>query len=211
MTPKKAETFEATKSSDVRHAGTLFLFAGMEAVLIITLAEALYPGYSTHTNPLSDLGAIGAPTWLYFDPAVFVWGLCWSVGMYLLLRGTGRRWMMVLNILPGTGFMLAALSPENFILAIHIAGAGLAFIPGSIAMLLSYRLVNSNLRYFSLFLGGLSAVAVVIYFRGYNSSLVQNTLGSGGAERIIVYPLLVWLIALGSYFLSLRMPASVPS
>ena len=86
----------------------------------MTIAEALYPGYSTHTNTISDLAAIGSPTWTFFDPAIFVWGLSWFLGAYFLLRNAGRRGLLILNVLPGVGVMLAALSPENANLAISI-------------------------------------------------------------------------------------------
>lgn len=190
------------KASDVRRAGSLLLFGGLEVLLLMTLAEALYLGYSTHTNTISDLAAVGAPTWLFFDPSVFVWGVCWFVGAYFLFRGRGKKGLMIVNLLPGIGVTLASLSPENVNIAVHSIGAVLAFIPGAVAMMLSYRLIKSSLRYFALSLGALSLVAVVIYFGAYYSTIVQDTLGSGGSERIIVYPILIWLIAFGSYLLS---------
>lgn len=188
------------RASDIRKAGSLLLFGGVEVLLLMTLAEALYPGYSTHTNTISDLAAVGAPTWLFFDPSIFLWGVCWLVGAYFLFRG--RKGLMSVNLLPGIGVMLASLSPENVNIVLHSIGAVLAFIPGGVAMMLSYRLIKSPLRYFVVPLGALSLFAVIIYFGAYYSTMVQDTLGSGGSERIIVYPILVWLIAFGSYLLS---------
>jgi hypothetical membrane protein len=173
----------------------------MEIILTLTVAESLYSGYSVHTNTISDLAAIGRSTSLFFDPAVFVWGLSWVLGAYFLFRDSGKRRTMVLNVLPGVGVMMAALSPENVNIAIHSVGAVIAFIPGAVAMILSYRLTRSQLGYFSLFLGLLSLAFVVVYFGAYYSPPVQQTLGSGGAERIIVYPIIVWMIGLGSYLM----------
>lgn len=194
------------KVSDIRLAGALFCFGGTEIILMLTLAEALYPGYSTHANTISDLAAIGKPTSLFFDPAVFVWGLSWLLGAYFLFRGTGRERLMALNMLPGVGVMLAALSPENVNIAVHSIGAVVAFIPGAIAVILSYRVIKSQFRYFALALGSLSLISVAIYFGAYYSPLVQQTLGSGGAERITVYPIVIWLIGFGSYLLALSKP-----
>jgi hypothetical membrane protein len=202
MTNKSADIFTPRKASDIRVAGALFCLGGIEFILMLTFAESLYPGYSVHTNTISDLAAIGKPTSLFFDPAVFVWGLSWLLGAYFLFRGTGMRRLMVLNLLPGVGVMLAALSPENVNIAIHSIGAIIAFVPGAVAVILSYRLIRSEFRYFALFLGFLSLTSVAIYFGAYYSPLVQQTLGSGGAERIIVYPIIVWLIGLGSYLLA---------
>ncbi|MDA4112884.1 MAG: DUF998 domain-containing protein [Thaumarchaeota archaeon] len=203
---KRPGIFAPRRASDIKLAGALFCFGGMEIILMLTLAEALYPGYSVHTNTISDLAAVGRSTALFFDPAIFVWGLSWLLGAYFLFRRSGRRRSMVLNMLPGAGVMLAALSPENVSLAVHSIGAIVAFIPGAIAMILSYRVIRSHLRYFALLLGLLSLTSVGIYFGAYYSPLVQQTLGSGGAERIIVYPIILWMIGLGSYLLALGEP-----
>jgi len=188
-------------ASDVKLAGLFYFFGGAEIILMLTVAESLYAGYSVHTNTISDLAAVGSQTSLFFDPAVFVWGLSWVLGAYFLLRGSGRRGMMLLNVLPGVGVMMAALSPENVNIAIHSVGAVVAFVPGAISVILSYRLIGSQLKYFALFLGLLSLASVFVYFGAYYSPLVQQTLGSGGAERIIVYPLVVWMIGIGSYLM----------
>jgi hypothetical protein len=45
----------------------------------------------------------------------------------------------------------------------------------------------------------LLGLGVIVEFGGYYSPLVQTTLGPGGAERIIVYPLLAWLMGFGGY------------
>ena len=188
-------------ATDVKLAGIFYFFGGMEIIVLLTVAESLYPGYSVHTNTISDLAAIGQSTSLLFDPAIFAWGLSWLLGAYFLLRHSGRRRMMLLNVLPGIGVMMAALSPENVNIAIHSVGAIIAFIPGATAVLLSYRLIGSQLRFFALFLGLLSLASVAVYFGAYYSPLVQQTLGSGGAERVIVYPIIVWMIGFGSYLM----------
>jgi len=150
-------------ATDVKLAGILFFFGGMEIILLLTVAESLYQGYSVHTNTISDLAGIGRSTSLFFDPALFLWGLSWLLGAYFLFRDGGKKGMMLLNILPGIGVMMAALSPENVNIAIHSVGAIIAFIPGAITLLVSYRLIGSQLRFFALFLGLLSLASVAIY------------------------------------------------
>ena len=71
----------------------------------------------------------------------------------------------------------------RWIWASVLQGAIIAFVPGAIAMILSYRLIRSEFRYFPMFLGFLSLTSVAIYFGAYYSPLVQQTLGSGGAEN----------------------------
>jgi hypothetical membrane protein len=110
---------------------------------------------------------------------------------------------MILNLLPGTGLLLAVVSPENVNVAIHSVGAILAFIPGAIVMILAFRTIRTQFRYFSLLLGLVSFVGIIAEFGGYYLPLVQQTLGPGGWERVIVYPLLIWLVGYGNYLLTI--------
>ena len=107
------------------------------------------------------------------------------------------------EMLPGTGFLLAVLSPENVNVAIHSVGAVPAFFPGVIVMILAFRMIQTEFRYFWLFFGLVSFAGVIVEFGGYYSPLVQQTLGPGGWERVIVYPLLIWLVGYGNYLLTI--------
>jgi hypothetical protein len=120
---------------------------------------------------------------------------------------------MVLNLLPGIGYLLAGLSPENVNLTIHSVGALLAFPFGAIVVILSYRSIRGPLRYFPVGLGALSLVATFMIFFGYqiagpcgscsyDQRLDKLGLGLGGWESMIVYPVLVWLIAFGAYLMA---------
>ncbi len=191
----------AGKSKDFRFAGTLFVFAGAAFILLVTFLEALYPGYSVHTNTISDLFAIGRPTSTIGEPVAFLIAVAWIAGGYFLYRGTRKIRQLVLNMLPGTGLLLAVLSPENVNITIHSIGAGLAFIIGPIVMLLAYRGITTYFRYFTLILALISLVSVVLYFGAYYSSLVQQVLGPGGTERIALYPIILWLLGYGNYLL----------
>jgi len=190
------------KSSDIKLAGLLFTFAGSGIILLILLLEVLYPDYSVHTNTISDLLATTAKTSIIGEPIAFVISVSLIMGGYFLLRGTGKKGLLILNLLPGTGLLLAVLSPENVNIAIHSMGAVLAFIPGAIVMILAYRTIQTSFRYFSLIFGLVSLAATITYFGAYYSNLVQQTLGSGGSERVIVYPLFIWLVGDGNHLLT---------
>jgi hypothetical membrane protein len=185
--------------SDYRKAGILYLLSGIVISLAISLSEALYTNYSVHTNSISDLAATTARTTFIMEPAGFIWGLCWLFGSYFLLRNTGKRGLFILYLVPAVGVLLAISSPENINVAIHSVGAIIAFIPGAMSAVYSYKLVQSELKYFSLVLGLVSLFGIVLEFGAYYSYVVQQVLGPGGTERIIVYPLLIWLISFGAY------------
>jgi hypothetical membrane protein len=188
-------------STDYKRAGLLLTFAGAGFLILITVLEAIYPSYSVHTNTISDLLATGTTTSLIGEPLAFAVAVSWIGGAYYLFRKTGKRRLMALNLLPGVGLLLAVLSPENVNIVIHSAGAVIAFIPGPIAAIFSYRIIKSPFRYFALSLGALSLFGTVMEFGAYETAFFQQSLGPGGWERIIVYPLLIWLIGFGSYLL----------
>jgi hypothetical membrane protein len=218
MTATTGESLESgSKSSDAERAGALFAFGGLVFLLLTTAAESIYPHFSLQNNAISDLAALGTSTTAIEETAVFVTAVCWMAGAYLLFRRTGRRGMMALNLLPGLGFLLAGLAPENVNLTIHSVGAVLAFLVGGVAVMLSSRFIRGPLRYFAVGLGALSLFATFIIFvggqvvgpcgtcsgtTGYEQSLDKLALGLGGWESMIVYPLLVWLIAFGSYLMA---------
>jgi hypothetical membrane protein len=192
-------TVSRKAQSDYRKAGILYLVSGIVISLAISLSEALYTNYSVHTNSISDLAATTARTTFIMEPAGFIWGLCWLFGSYFLLRNSGKRGLFILYLVPAVGVLLAISSPENINVAIHSIGAIIAFIPGAMSAVYSYKLVRSELKYFSLVLGFVSLFGVILEFGAYYSYVVQQVLGPGGTERIILYPLLIWLISFGAY------------
>ena len=200
---QKPVFFDA-KTSDARRAGFIYVLAGSGLILLITFLEAISPDYSLRGNTISDLLALGTTTATIGEPTAFLLAVAWVFGAYYMFRVSRRKGFGVLNLLPGVGLLLVVLSPENLNVAVHSVGAALGSIAGAIVMIWSYRVIRSPIRYFSLALGVLSLVATVILFGAYYSPLVQNTLGPGGWERIIVYPLFLWLIMFGSEILSSR-------
>jgi hypothetical membrane protein len=195
-------------AADVRRAGVLLTSAGIGFLFVVTVLEAVYPDYSVHANTISDLLAIGTTTSLIGEPVLFLVAISWIAGAYYLFKDGGKRGLMILNMLPGTGLLLAVLSPENVNVSIHSVGAVLAFIPGAVAVIVSFRMIASPFRYFAAALGTVSLLGTIIEFGAYYSAIVQQTLGPGGWERIIVYPLLIWLMGFGGYLLGWKEGAS---
>jgi hypothetical protein len=55
----------------------------------------------------------------------------------------------------------------------------------------------------SVTLGGIALLVLLsLFVPGQESSPFVNTLGIGGAERLIVYPVVLWLVTLGGYLLA---------
>ena len=204
------QTRPLPKWTDSRNAGILFSFGAILFLLLTTVSEAIYPNFSLQSNAISDLAAIGSKTTIVEESAILGLGICWSLGAYYLFRNTGRKGLMILNVLPGLGFVIAGLSPENVNVIIHSVGT-FAFPLGAIVAISSYKVIRSPLKYFSVALGAISLVSTFFIFAGYRvicgtcgyqQGMSESLLGLGGWESMIIYPLLIWLFGFGSYLLA---------
>ncbi len=105
--------------------------------------------------------------------------------------------MFATFMLSGFGAVVVSLVPENSVATIHSIGAEVAFLFGGISAILTSRVTKPPFRYITLGLGIITLVADILFigkdFLG---------LGEGGMERMIVYPEIAFLIALGGYLLN---------
>ncbi len=182
-------------------AGTLLFCGGVAFALVNTIAESLYPGYNVRTDALSLLGAVNAPTHLLWNSAVIVLAVTWFLGAFLLFH-RARQWL-TLNLLPPLGVLLVGLFPIGTVERIHVWSALFVFSVSGIVILLDAHLMRGMFRYLSGALGAVSLICLVL------STLLPiggRLLGYGGAERIIVYPIILWLVSLGVYLMAPHAP-----
>ena len=198
----------------LRRAGVLVFVGAAQFFVFLSIAESLYPNYNVSTQTLSDLGAtcisgsctIHEPSSAIFNSTVFVLGALVFVGSFYIyvMRFRLQGGLMALS---AWGVMGVALFPETAG-SIHTLLSLVAFLFGGIAAVTSYRMQRRPLSYFSVVLGLFSLAALVLYASG-----VYLGLGQGGMERMVVYPVLVWILAFGTYLLSrpvAREPVPVP-
>jgi hypothetical membrane protein len=200
-------------------AGLLLLVAAAAILLGITSAEALHPGpYSTHLNEISDLGAPAAPGIEAYQPSARIFngakllaGASILAAAYVLYRGTSAHplesdaFILVLA-LHGAGTLGVGLFPSDQ-RTLHLGFATLSFAAGGAAALLSAAWQGSfapTPRYASAALGVVTLVALVLTGLGSRTAL-YGSLGPGGIERWIAYPIVLWLASFGGYLM--RAPA----
>jgi len=211
MWKKDSMTAESTGRPDISYqniAGALLFIAGVIVFLGITTAEAVYPGYSTSQNMISDLGATVPPNSIIVQPAATIFnftmiisGLCIIFSAYFLYRSSGMDTFTVTLALFGIGVFGVGIFPGNFG-AIHAIFALLAFLFGGITAIVSYRQSLSPLNYFSVILGLLALLDLLLYYiLGMESPFAF--LGPGGLERWIAYPIVLWVIGFGGYLMGL--------
>ena len=188
-------------------AGALLSITGIGMILSIITNEALYPAarhYSTFANTISDLGGTEPPNSYMVQPNRLIFILTMAISGVLVLVATyllwhvveRRRFLVALSIF-GVGIVGIAVFPGN-VATIHPLFALLCFAGGSVAAIMSRKILDEPLRYFAVALGSVALVATVFGLESFEAWGPQTTLGVGGIERWIAYPVLLWLVLLGA-------------
>ncbi len=179
-----------------RRAGFLYFLGAAVFWIVNTYSEAVYPGYSVNDQSLSRLGAVGSPTAILWDAAIFLFAACWLAAVVFAFRGAGRGWL-VLNLVPGLTLLLVGLFPLGTVGVLHNIGSYGTFITAAIVAIIDARLVRAPFRWISVALGGFSLVLLV-------GALVLGAgpLGFGGAERLVAYPVVAWVLGFGAYLMA---------
>ena len=201
-TPERGRVAPMTPSSFARGGAAIFLGSAQFGVLII-VAEALYQNYDVSKNAISDLGAtcttttctVFHPSSEIFNGSLLVLGAALLLGAYLI-RGGAWKPFVACVALAGFGVVGVGLLPETAG-GIHGVVSLIAFLFSGLAAILSFRVMSSPFRYFSVVLGAMALMAIVLFLSG-----TYLGLGLGGMERMIAYPSLFWYVSLGGYLMS---------
>jgi len=174
-------------------AGFLLLVGAVQFVLGMIISEALYPGYSTSNNYISDLGV--GPSALIFNSSIFLLGALIVAGAYFVQRAFNSKLFSILLAVTGIGAMGVGIFTEHFGVT-HTVFSLITFLFAGISIIVSYKFERPPLSYLSIILGAASLVSLVLFGSG-----VYLGLGKGGMERMIAYPVLLGAISLGGYFI----------
>jgi hypothetical membrane protein len=206
------------RSRNANVAGVLLSLAGAAILLGFITAEALYPGiYTTHTNTVSHLGAseppnsvVLQPSAAIFDITMLVTGAMILAGAWFAYRALRRKAVLVPTALLGVGTLGVGVFPLTHP-APHTLFAFTAFLGGGIAVVLSSRVTTAPFRYLWMLLGTVALGATVLALDAFRTWAPMVELGEGGLERWIVYPIVLWLVAFGSYLMATPATPATPS
>jgi hypothetical membrane protein len=171
-------------------------------------AEALFTGaYSTHADTLSHLGAseppnsvVTQPSAAIFDVTMLVTGALILAGAWFVHTALRRTAVTIPTALLGVGVFGVGVFPLTNP-GFHTLFAMIAFFSGGIATILSSRGTVQPFRYLWMLLGAVSLVAITLGIFLLDWAPVAS-LGEGGIERWNSYPIVLWLVAYGSYLLA---------
>jgi hypothetical membrane protein len=196
------------RARDAEVAGVLLTLAGAAILLGFITAEALYPGvYTTHTNTVSHLGAseppnsvVLQPSAAIFDVTMLVTGIMIVAGALFAYRALRRKAVLIPTALLGVGTLGVGVFPLTHPTP-HTLFALTAFVAGGIAVVVSSLGTTAPFRYLWTVLGTMALAATALGVFLLEWAPVAE-LGEGGIERWIVYPIVLWLVAFGSYLMA---------
>ena len=202
--------------SDAAKAGAAIFVGAVQFGVLLVISEIDYSvngtngfgylhgyAYSVSANQVSDLGAnctsSGAcyipPSALLFDSSVALLGILVIVGAYYLQRAFRLKGATLLIFLTGIGAMGVGLAPETTGM-LHDFFSLMVFLFAGLSAIVTYRLQRKPMAYFSVLLGLVTLVALVLYVGG-----TYLGLGPGGMERMVTYPALLWGVGFGSHLM----------
>jgi len=173
--------------------GALFFVGAAQFILMIVIAEARYPGgYNVAINALSNLG-VGQTEYanaLLYSAWIAVFGAFAFIGSLLGRRTLGTGLTVTLAA-AGACAMGVGLFPVR-ISAPHVVFAIAAFVFAAVSVIISYRVLRPPLSHFSVGLGIVSLVAILILVTQHDLGI-----GKGGMERMVAYPIFIWALGFG--------------
>ncbi|MFC5970530.1 DUF998 domain-containing protein [Halomarina salina] len=205
MTPvdtytESVETTARTTSDHRTLAGLCFFALGAGFMTVIMLAAAMVPGYDFGGGAISDLG-VATETALLFNASLVLVGAFNLLGGYFLYRSHGKRWLLAVYALAGVGAVGAGAFPLDTG-GLHGLFALLAFLFFNVQAVGTATQVTGLMRALSAVAGGVGLVFVVLMAIGDAGTVAAfGPIGHGGTERMIVYPVMLWLVAFGGYLL----------
>jgi len=183
-------------------AGYLLALAAGQFLLAMMLGEAIAPGYSMHDMAISDLGTI-AETKLLFNASLILIGFLNVMAGYALYRDDGNEKVFAVFAIGGLGAIGAGVFPLDSPTGLHGLFALFAFLFMNIEAIVASRNAPRPLAVASALAGLIGFVFVIVMiFIDAGSIDVSGSIGHGGAERLIAYPALLWMVMFGGYLVA---------
>jgi hypothetical membrane protein len=187
-------------------AGLALLAMAAGFMTVIMLAASIAPGYDFAGGAISDLGVI-PETALLFNASLAAVGILNLFAGWLLFRSRRSVAVLAVFLLAGIGAVGAALFPLDRG-GLHTIFALLAFVTFNLEPLVIGLASRGWLRLVSVLVTiiGLAFVGVMMVGDGGNPAAF-GPINHGGAERMIVYPVMLWLLAYGGFLTARHDPS----
>ncbi|MCL4344427.1 MAG: DUF998 domain-containing protein [Nitrososphaerota archaeon] len=178
-----------------KFSGTFLFLGTFQFIILMIVSEALYPSYSISKNYISDLGVGG--TAYIFNTSIIIFGLFVLISSYPIFLKFKLRPFLVSMMLAGIGAIGVGMFPEGSPYYLHTIMSLAAFLFGGISSILSYKILNLPLNIISATCGVITLTALVLYTEN-----IYIMIGPGGMERLIVYPILLWVLGFSGHLMA---------
>jgi len=191
-----------------RLAGAVLSIGALQWFFGVMIAEGLHTGYNQalsqwipYSNQIHYVSELGlGSTAPIFNISTIVLGLMVAFASYLLYLKNKNILFSSLLLICGVGAAGVGVFPTN-IQPIHGIFQVFALWFGAFSAILSFRKQEVPLSYISAVLGIVSFVASIVFFPylglGANDTSTFLGLGKGVMERIVIYPLILWVFGYG--------------
>ncbi len=191
--------------NDVPKAGLALMSGAIIFLFGIMFAEFTFEDYSVPQNMISDLGANRDLSAAIFNSTIIIFGVSALYAANIFRRALKDHIFSLLIFLAGTGAIIVGVFNVDSVLIVHYFGALMSFILGATAIIYSAKSIyKPPLSYLWTILGILSLLSIVLLFTCWPSNNNCFRLGLGAVERLIVYPIIIWAIATGSYLVATK-------
>ena len=194
--------------SNPAKAGAAFFLGGVQFTILWFVSEALYPDYSVANNYISDLGTTCQsnapcyvpPAWLLFNCSEALFGVLILLGVFYFYKAYPYKPTTVMLAISGASLIGVGALNESFS-PWHSLFSLMIFLFAGLSAIVTFRFEKSPLSYFGAVLGAISLVALILYIPNTGDFGNALGIGPGGLERLIVYPVLVWVLAFGGHLM----------
>jgi hypothetical membrane protein len=186
--------------SDIRksltRSGLLLFLAGFLIFMGIITGEIFYKAeFSVKDSYISELASktfFRLVSASIFDYTMIIAGIMVMIGTWFVNKIFKKYLLTIPMMLLGAGLTCFGILPTHNIFALVV------FICGAMSAIVSFKIVNNPLRYiFACF--GIIALILLIFQKYF-----IPTLGVGGAERWLFYPVNFWITGMGAYLLGIK-------
>jgi hypothetical membrane protein len=185
-------------AADERLPGLLSFLLAAGFMTVLMLGASMAAGYDISGGAISDLGVIEG-TALLFNGSLVLAGLlnAAAAGLdYRIHRRAGVVGIALCASLGAIGAGLFTLDRGGW----HGLFAALAFVAFNLQAIATGRLVSNPLKAISFVAGAMGLLFVVAMALGdAGNAWAFGAIGHGGTERMIVYPVMLWMLAYGGY------------
>ena len=185
-------------------AGLIIFVGTVQWFFMILISESFQPGYNSSLHYVSSLGV--GTTALAYNLSIIIFGLSLVVSSIILYKTLSIKLFILLLLITGIFIIGVGVFPEDS-RPMHGYVTAFAFIFAVSLPIVSFKMLNRLFSYISIVLG-LITLTLLIFFFPYLGLPAESTttilgLAKGTMERLVIYPLLIWMI---SFSVSLMQP-----